>query len=57
MTSEKPQLHTDRRERLIEIVQRELARFEQRENEFRQRDRAERAAELRLPAGWLDRVH
>ena len=57
MTSEKPQLHTDRRERLIEIVQRELARFEQRENEFRQLDRAERAAELRLPAGWLDRVH
>lgn len=57
MSSEKPQLHTDRRERLLEAAQRELARFEEWENEFRHRDRTERAAELKLPVGPLDRVH
>jgi hypothetical protein len=38
---------------LLEAAQRELAEFERRENEFRKKDRRERAAELRLP---LDRI-
>jgi hypothetical protein len=34
---------------LLEAVRKELAEFERRENEFRKKDREERAAELRLP--------
>ena len=34
---------------LAEAAQKELAEFERRENEFRKKDRAERAAELGLP--------
>jgi hypothetical protein len=34
---------------LLEAAQRQFAEFERRENEFRKKDRAERAAELRLP--------
>jgi hypothetical protein len=38
-----------RRDRLIEAAQKELAKFEKAENEFRKKDQAERAAELGLP--------
>jgi hypothetical protein len=41
------------RDRLLEEIRKELVAFERRENEFRKRDREERAAELRLP---LDRI-
>jgi len=34
---------------LAEAAQKELSEFERRENEFRKKDRAERAAELGLP--------
>jgi hypothetical protein len=36
------------RDRLLEAVRKELVEFERRENEFRRKDREERAAELRL---------
>jgi len=39
----------DRRNRLLEAATQEMLKFEQKENEFRKRDREERAAELRLP--------
>ncbi|MDI3564465.1 hypothetical protein [Bradyrhizobium sp. Arg816] len=39
----------DRRNRLLEAAAQEMIKFEQKENEFRRRDREERAAELRLP--------
>jgi hypothetical protein len=42
-----------RRNRLLEAAQKEMAAFEQRENEFGKKDREERAAELKLP---LDRI-
>ena len=38
-----------RRDRLLEAARKELAEFERKEIEFRKQDRAERAAELRLP--------
>jgi hypothetical protein len=41
------------RARVLDAAQAELIAFEQRENEFRKKDREERAAELRLP---LDRI-
>ena len=47
------QLSLERRDRLLEAARKELADFERRENEFRKKDREERAAELRLP---LDRI-
>ncbi|MGY4452591.1 hypothetical protein ACVWZR_007251 [Bradyrhizobium sp. i1.3.1] len=34
----------------------EMVKFERKENEFRKRDREERAAELRLPLGEI-KVH
>ncbi|MGY8682013.1 hypothetical protein Q2941_30175 [Bradyrhizobium sp. UFLA05-153] len=37
------------RDRLLEAARKELVDFERRENEFRKKDRDERAAELRLP--------
>jgi hypothetical protein len=37
------------RDRLLEAAKEELTNFERRENEFRKKDRQERAAELRLP--------
>jgi hypothetical protein len=37
------------RSRLLEAAQKELAKFEKKESEFRKKDQAERAAELRLP--------
>ena len=50
------QIHhdADRRNQLLEAAQQELAKFERKENEFRRKDREERAAELRLP---LDRIN
>jgi hypothetical protein len=39
------------RDRFMQAVQNEMARFERREIEFRKKDRAERAAELRIPIG------
>jgi len=38
-----------RRKPLREAALDELAKFERKENEFRRKDRAERAADLRLP--------
>ncbi|WFU83766.1 hypothetical protein QA645_13765 [Bradyrhizobium sp. CIAT3101] len=52
--SESTQRDSDRRNRLLEAAQKEFARFEQTETEFRKRDQAERAAELRLP---LDKIN
>lgn len=37
------------RDRRLEAAKKELVDFEKRENEFRKKDREERAAELRLP--------
>lgn len=47
---------TTRRTPLLEAVQEELSKFERKENEFRKKDREERAAELRLPLGAI-KVH
>jgi hypothetical protein len=43
------QLALERRDRLLEAARKELAKCERRENEFRKKDREERATELRLP--------
>lgn len=40
---------TERRDRFLQAAQKELAKFERREEEFRRKDQKERAAELRLP--------
>ncbi len=37
------------RDRLIRAAEKEMAKFERREMEFRRKDRDERAAELHLP--------
>ena len=37
------------RDRFQEAVEKEMIQFERRENEFRKKDREERAAELHLP--------
>lgn len=47
---------TIRRNRLLETAQEEMVKFERKENEFRKKDRAERAAELHLPLGEI-KVH
>jgi hypothetical protein len=39
------------RDRFMQAAQNEMAKFERPEIEFRKRDRAERAAELRMPTG------
>ena len=39
------------RDRFMQAAQSEMAKFERREIEFRKKDRAERAAELQIPAG------
>jgi len=41
-------------DRLLEAAKKELAKFERQENEFRKKDREERAAELRLPLGKIE---
>ena len=45
-----------RRNPLLEAAQEEMVKFERKENEFRKKDRAERAAELHLPLGEI-KVH
>ena len=52
--TESTQQQADRRNRLLEAATQEMIKFEQKENEFRRRDRQERAAELRLP---LDKIN
>jgi hypothetical protein len=42
-------LTLERRDPLLEAARRELAEWEERENEFRKKDRQELEAELRLP--------
>ncbi|MVT76839.1 hypothetical protein GPL20_27985 [Bradyrhizobium cajani] len=44
---------TARRNFLLEAAHEEMVKFERKENEFRKKDRQERAAELHLP---LDRI-
>jgi hypothetical protein len=48
--------HVARRNHLLEAAREELAKFERKENEFRKKDREERAAELRLPLDEI-KVH
>ncbi|MET4216322.1 hypothetical protein ACVWWG_008726 [Bradyrhizobium sp. LB7.2] len=45
-----------RRNPLLEAAREEMIKFERKENEFRKKDREERAAELRLPLDAI-RVH
>ncbi|PJG55830.1 hypothetical protein CVM73_06665 [Bradyrhizobium forestalis] len=45
-----------RRNPLLEAAQQEMVKFERKENEFRKKDREERAAELRLPLGEI-KIH
>jgi hypothetical protein len=47
---------TTRRTPLLEAAREELSKFERKENEFRKKDRDERAAELRLPLDAI-KVH
>lgn len=43
------QIKTATRERFMQAAQKEMAKFERREIEFRKQDRRERAAELHIP--------
>ncbi|KJC35001.1 hypothetical protein UB31_29975 [Bradyrhizobium sp. LTSP849] len=45
-----------RRNHLLEAAHEEMVKFERKENEFRKKDREERAAELRLPLNAI-KVH
>ena len=45
-----------RRNHLLETAHEEMVKFERKENEFRKKDREERAAELRLPLNEI-KVH
>lgn len=47
--TENTQPDTGRRNLLRETALEEMLKFERRESEFRKKDRAERAADLRLP--------
>ena len=47
---------TNRRIPLLEAAREEMSKFERKENEFRKKDREERAAELRLPLDAI-KVH
>lgn len=47
--AERAQMTQALRNRLLEEARKEFFEFERRENEFRKKDREERAAELRLP--------
>jgi len=47
---------TSRRNPLLEAAQEEMRKFERKENEFRKKDREERAAELHLPLDAI-KVH
>jgi len=54
--AEDTQHDVNRRNLLLEAAREEMVKFERRENEFRRKDREERAAELRLPLGEIQ-VH
>ena len=45
-----------KRNHLLEAAHEEMVKFERKENEFRKKDREERAAELRLPLNEI-KVH
>ncbi|WP_181770016.1 hypothetical protein [Bradyrhizobium sp. UNPF46] len=47
---------TTRRKPLLEAAHEEMIKFEHRENEFRRKDRLERASELHLPLNEI-KVH
>ncbi|MDD1527095.1 hypothetical protein C7U92_05795 [Bradyrhizobium sp. WBOS7] len=47
---------TSRRHPLLEAAREELIKFERKENEFRKKDREERASELRLPLNEI-KIH
>ncbi|GLR88693.1 hypothetical protein [Bradyrhizobium iriomotense] len=51
--TENAQQSAERRSRLLQAALKEMVEFERKENEFRKKDREERAAELRLP---LDKI-
>jgi hypothetical protein len=50
--------HRDRigRNRLLQAAHEEMVKFERKENEFRKRDREERASELHLPLNEI-KIH
>ncbi|MET3908797.1 hypothetical protein ABID59_003143 [Bradyrhizobium sp. S3.3.6] len=54
--TEDTQHHAVRRNSLLEAALEEMAKFERKEIEFRKKDRAERAADLRLPLDEI-KVH
>jgi hypothetical protein len=56
MTDNDTQHEASRRNPLPEAAQKEMVKFERNENEFRKRDREERAAELRLPLNAI-KIH
>lgn len=47
---------TIRRKPLLEAAHEEMMKFERKENEFRKKDRAERASELHLPLNEI-KIH
>lgn len=54
--TENTQHDAGRRSSLLQAALEEMAKFERRESEFRKKDRAERAADLRLPLDEI-KVH
>jgi hypothetical protein len=50
---ERTQIGVTPREAFMRTVERELAKFERQEIEFRKKDREERATELRIPLAAL----
>lgn len=56
MTDNDTQHDAIRRNPLLEAAQKEMVKFERKENEFRKKDREERAAELRLPLNEI-KIH
>ena len=48
--TEQTQLAPTPRDRFLQAAQKELAAFERREQEFLKKERAERAAQLQIPA-------
>ncbi|WP_407118507.1 hypothetical protein [Bradyrhizobium sp. LMG 9283] len=56
MTDDNRHHDTIRRNPLLEAAREEMVKFERRENQFRKKDREERAAELHLPLNEI-KVH
>ncbi|GMO14944.1 hypothetical protein [Bradyrhizobium sp. TM233] len=52
--TENTQRDAIRRKPLLEAAHEEMMKFERQENEFRKRDRDERAAELQLPLNKIE---